>query len=201
MKAESPMNKVYKINEAVRDIVYKNTLYQILVSTGLVNANALAREIKDSVEMITGKKVKINTIAKAITNVKPLGKASSISFKDIDVRLDTDVVEVTYTTDELSRIPFSSILMALMDGDKVKVLKHRDSESIEGDLVLLRLTFRGESVAYHPLWIIFNSLGIEVKHVIRHDNRLFIFMPRADAIKALSIIEKISNPSETPSIG
>jgi len=189
--------RTYRINEAVRDIISKNTLYQMLISTGLVNANALAREIKDSVEVITGKKVKINTVAKAITSVRPKEPVQSGALNALDVALDTDVVETTVGFEEFSKMRPQLILLSFADGDKMRVLKRREGESASSDLVLVRLTFRGSSVAYHPLWIIFNSLGIEVKHVVRHDNRLFIFMARSDAVRALAAIDRLARPSKT----
>jgi len=189
--------RTYRINEAVRDIISKNTLYQMLISTGLVNANALAREIKDSVEVITGKKVKINTVAKVITSVRPKEPVQSGTLNALDVALDTDVVETTVGFEEFSKMRPQLILLSFADGDKMRVLKRREGESASSDLVLVRLTFRGSSVAYHPLWIIFNSLGIEVKHVVRHDNRLFIFMARSDAVRALAAIDRLARPSKT----
>jgi len=182
-----------KINEAVSEIIDGNYVYQLLLSTKLVNANALAREIKDSVESITGKRAKINTIAKAIGMKKVTRTDNSSIFKGLNFNLDSNLIEREIDAKDASKIDVSTALLFFRHGDKIVLLKQRDQSDENSDLVLLRLTFPGSSVAYHPLWMIFNSLNIEVKHVIRHDNDLFIFMSRSEAIRALTIIERLTS--------
>ncbi len=170
-----------KVNEAVSQIIDGNYIYQLLISTGLVNANALAREIRESVEAMTGKKAKINTIAKAIAMKKVSEVETSSVFRGLSFTLDSNLVEKELSAKEAVSISLSSTIL---------LFRHSDESS---DLVLLRLTFPGNSVAYHPLWIVFNSLKIEVKHVLRHDNDLFIFMKRSEAIRALTVIERLTS--------
>ncbi|WP_449462066.1 hypothetical protein PQ610_06130 [Tardisphaera miroshnichenkoae] len=182
-----------KVNEAVSQVIDGNYVYQLLISTGLVNANALAREIKESVEAMTGKKAKINTIAKAIAMKKVSEVETSSVFRGLNFTLDSNLIEKELDAKDATSIPLASTLLLFRHGDKVVVLKQRDENDESSDLVLLRLTFPGNSVAYHPLWIVFNSLNIEVKHVLRHDNDLFIFMRRSEAIRALTIIERLAS--------
>lgn len=182
-----------KVNEAVSQIIDGNYIYQLLISTGLVNANALAREIKESVEAMTGKKAKINTIAKAIA-VKKVGKIETSSvFRGLNFALDSNLIEKEVDAKDASSVSLASALLLFRHGDKLVMLKQRDEKDESSDLVLLKLTFPGNSVAYHPLWIVFNSLNIEVKHVLRHDNDLFIFMKRSEAIRALTVIERLTS--------
>ncbi len=182
-----------KVNEAVSQIIDGNYIYQLLISTGLVNANALAREIKESVEAMTGKKAKINTIAKAIA-MKKVGKIETSSvFRGLNFALDSNLIEKEVDVKDASSISLASALLLFRHGDKLVMLKQRDEKDESSDLVLLKLTFPGNSVAYHPLWIVFNSLNIEVKHVLRHDNDLFIFMKRSEAIRALTVIERLTS--------
>ncbi|MFQ1021633.1 MAG: hypothetical protein ACP5T5_04295 [Thermoprotei archaeon] len=182
-----------KVNEAVSQIVDGNYVYQLLISTGLVNANALAREIKESVEAMTGKKAKINTIAKAIAMKKVSEVETSSVFRGLSFTLDSNLIEKELDAKEAGSVPLASTLLLFRHGDRIVLLKQRGENDESSDLVLLRLTFPGNSVAYHPLWIVFNSLKIEVKHVLRHDNDLFIFMRRSEAIRALTVIERLTS--------
>jgi hypothetical protein len=47
-----------KVTEAVKKIVDENVLYQILLSSGLANLNAMAREIKSAVDSMNRKRCK-----------------------------------------------------------------------------------------------------------------------------------------------
>ncbi|MFQ1020539.1 hypothetical protein [Tardisphaera saccharovorans] len=180
-----------KVSETVRFIIRQNAIYQFLVNSGLVNSNALARQIKDAVQTMTGKDVKVNTIAKIISSMRPSDVKPYIGLLNVDVSLDTDVEESNYSFEEFKGLDLSQVYLALVSNGRVVVLK-RKSAAINSDSVLLKVTFRGGATAYHPFWLLFNSLGVEVKHVVRHDNTLFIFLRRSDAIQALAAIEKFS---------
>ncbi|MGC8601996.1 MAG: hypothetical protein ACP5LS_06255 [Thermoprotei archaeon] len=180
-----------KVSETVRFIIRQNAMYQFLVNSGLVNSNALARQIKDTVQTMTGKEVKVNTIAKIISSMRPSEVKPYVGLLNVDVSLDTDVEESTYSFDEFKELDLSQVYLALVNDGKVVVLKRKSSPTAS-DSVLLKVTFRGGATAYHPFWLLFNSLGVEVKHVIRHDNVLFIFLRRSDAVEALAAIEKFS---------
>jgi len=184
-----------KVSETVRFIIHQNAIYQFLVNSGLVNSNALARQIKEAVNAMTGKEVRVNTIAKVIANMKPPNAKPYIGLLDVDVALDTDVAEVDYSLDDFKKIDLKSVFLALVNGERVNALVKRGESVKASDIVLLKVIFRGGATAYHPFWLLFNSLGIEVMHIIRHDNTLFIFLKRSDAIQALTVIEKFSSNS------
>lgn len=189
------MSEKAKISETVRFIIQQNAIYQFLVSSGLVNSNALARQIKDAVETMTGKKVKVNTIAKIISAMRPSEVKPYIGLLNVDVLLDTDVEEHEYSFEEFKDLDLSQVYLAVVSNGKVAVLKKKNAE-IASDSVLLKVTFRGGATAYHPFWLLFNALGVEAKHVVRHDNTVFVFLRRSDAIKALTAIEKFSAGSQ-----
>ncbi|MFP3214676.1 MAG: hypothetical protein RXO71_02420 [Nitrososphaeria archaeon] len=181
-----------KVTEAVKKIVDENVLYQILLSSGLANLNAMAREIKSAVDSMTGKDVKLNTIEKALTKLSARKTESyTVSTSGTEVELETGISEVTYTPDEFSSVDFTRLIMAFMDEGKIKaIVKGGNSTS---ELVLLKVKFVGakHEVPYHPLIMVFNALNVNLLHAFRFDRNVYFIMPRKDSVKALSVIEKL----------
>jgi len=181
-----------KVTEAVKKIVDENVLYQILLSSGLANLNAMAREIKSAVDSMTGKDVKPNTIEKALTKLSARKTESyTVSTSGTEVELETGISEVTYTPDEFSSVDFTRLIMAFMDEGKIKaIVKGGNSTS---ELVLLKVKFVGakHEVPYHPLIMVFNALNVNLLHAFRFDRNVYFIMPRKDSVKALSVIEKL----------
>lgn len=181
-----------KVTEAVKKIVDENVLYQILLSSGLANLNAMAREIKSAVDSMTGKEVKLNTIEKALTKLSARKTESyTVSTSGTEVELETGISEVTYTPDEFSSVDFTRLIMAVMDEGKIKaIVKGGNSTS---ELVLLKVKFVGakHEVPYHPLIMVFNALNVNLLHAFRFDRNVYFIMPRKDSVKALSVIEKL----------
>ena len=60
-----------KINDAVSLIVENNPIHALMVKSGVCNNTSLARRIKPSVDAMLGKDVKLNSIVKAISGLKP----------------------------------------------------------------------------------------------------------------------------------
>ena len=180
------------VTEAVKKIVDENVLYQILLSSGLANLNAMAREIKSAVDSMTGKDVKLNTIEKALTKLSARKTESyTVSTSGTEVELETGISEVTYTPDEFSSVDFTRLIMAVMDEGKIKaIVKGGNSTS---ELVLLKVKFVGakHEVPYHPLIMVFNALNVNLLHAFRFDRNVYFIMPRKDSVKALSVIEKL----------
>ncbi len=181
-----------KVTEAVKKVVDENVLYQIMLSSGLANLNAMAREIKGAVDSLTGKDVKLNTIEKALTKLSASKPSSySVSTTGTEVQLETGIGEATYTLDEFQNVDISKLIMAVSDEGRIKaIIKNGGSPS---DLVLLKVKFAGakHDVPYHPLIMIFNALNINLIHAFRFDRNVFFIMPRKDVVKALSVIEKL----------
>ncbi|MFP3262618.1 MAG: hypothetical protein RXP28_07315 [Nitrososphaeria archaeon] len=181
-----------KVTEAVKKIVDENVLYQILLSSGLANLNAMAREIKSAVDSMTGKEVKLNTIEKALTKLSTIKTESyTVSTSGTEVELETGISEVTYTLDEFSGVDFTKLIMAVMDEGKIKAIVKGGNQASE--LVLLKVKFVGakHDVPYHPLIMVFNALNVNLLHAFRFDRNVYFIMPRKDSVKALSVIEKL----------
>ncbi len=62
-----------KASDAVKTIISNNNIYSLLINTGLVNYTKMAKKIKSRVEFLVGKKIKLNTIVKALTNIEVHG--------------------------------------------------------------------------------------------------------------------------------
>ncbi|MFP3166417.1 MAG: hypothetical protein RXR36_03930 [Nitrososphaeria archaeon] len=181
-----------KVTEAVKKIVDENVLYQILLSSGLANLNAMAREIKSAVDSMTGKEVKLNTIEKALTKLSTIKTESyTVSTSGTEVELETGISEITYTPDEFSGVDFTKLIMAVMDEGKIKAIVKGGNQASE--LVLLKVKFVGarHDVPYHPLIMVFNALNVNLLHAFRFDRNVYFIMPRKDSVKALSVIEKL----------
>ncbi|MFP3222769.1 MAG: hypothetical protein RXR21_03760 [Nitrososphaeria archaeon] len=181
-----------KVTEAVKKIIDENVLYQILLSSGLANLNAMAREIKSAVDSMTGKEVKLNTIEKALTKLSTIKTESyTVSTSGTEVELETGISEVTYTLDEFSGVDFTKLIMAVMDEGKIKAIVKGGNQASE--LVLLKVKFVGakHDVPYHPLIMVFNALNVNLLHAFRFDRNVYFIMPRKDSVKALSVIEKL----------
>jgi len=183
-----------KVTDAVKKIVEESILYQILLSSGFANLNAISRQIKPMVDSLTNTDVKLNTIEKALTklaNKKPM--IEEISTSGTTVSLESGVTEKIYDAKSLNELDLSGILLAVIDEGKIKAVVKGDGSSSGSDLVLLKVTFSGstKNIPYHPLIMLFNTMGINLIHVFRFDRNLYFFMPRADSIRALDIIEKL----------
>ena len=181
-----------KVTEAVNKIIEENVFYQILLSSGLANLNAIAREIKSAVESLTGREVKLNTIEKALTKVSVAKtQVSSLSTTGTEVELETGISELSLTKEEFGKLDFSKLILAIVDEGNVKaIVKGGEASS---DLVILKVKFSGSrhEVPYHPLIMIFNALNINLIHAFRFDRNVYFIMPRKDSLKALSAIEKL----------
>ncbi|MEM3811175.1 MAG: hypothetical protein QXV38_02620 [Conexivisphaerales archaeon] len=183
-----------KVTDAVKKVVDENILYQILLSSGLANLNALSRQIKNIVDSLSNENVKLNTIEKALTKLASKTAAiEDISTRDTNVSLESGVIEKVYDIKSLNELNFSNVLLAIIDEGKVKaVIKGEDHGSEQG-MVLLKVSFSGsvKNIPYHPLIMMFNTMGINIIHAFRFDRNIYFFMSRPDSIKALSVVEKL----------
>lgn len=183
-----------KVTDAVKKIVDENILYQILLSSGFANLNALSRQIKQMVDSLSNEDVKLNTIEKALTklaNKKAI--IVDISTSGTNVSLESGVTEKIYDAKSLSELDLSKVLLAIIDEGKVKAVVKGDASSSGSEMVLLKVTFSSstKNIPYHPLIMLFNTMGINLIHVFRFDRNIYFFMSRADSIRALDIIEKL----------
>jgi|GEM_PF-941305 len=184
-----------KVRDVVSEIIAQNPLYELLMSTNLVNYNALARQISVPVSALMGKDARVNTVAKALTDIAP--KVARVpSVPQFDVALDTGIVEKERELRELAELDPQKVYLAVFEGGKVRTVEQAGTDSLPSNQVLLRVTFRGNRAAYHPFWMLFNSLGLEVDHLIRHDNSLYIFMDRKNAFRALPLLDNLSRQAQ-----
>lgn len=181
-----------KVTDAVKKIIEENALYQIIISSGFANLNAIAREIKRPVEALVNKEVKLNTIEKALTKLAPAtAKAAEISIKGAEINLESGILERVFDSSELSKLDFSKLVLAVIDEGKIKAVVKEEGQG--QNLVLLKVMFKDarKPVPYHPLIMLFNSIGINLIHAIRFDRNVYFVIPREDALKALSVIERL----------
>ncbi len=181
-----------KVTDAVKKIIEENTLYQVIISSGLANLNAIAREIKGPVEALVNKNVKLNTIEKALTKIAPIAsRPEDISVKGAEISLESGISERTYSMEELGKVDISKLVLAIIDEGKLKAVVKEESQG--QSLVLLKVLFKDakKPVPYHPLIMLFNSIGINLMHAIRFDRNVYFIIPRDDALKALSVIERL----------
>jgi flagellar biosynthesis component FlhA len=86
---------IMKVTDAVKKVVDENILYQIVLSSGLANLNALSRQIKNVVDSLTNEDVKLNTIEKALTKLINKNVAiENISTRGTNVSLESGVTEI-----------------------------------------------------------------------------------------------------------
>ncbi len=183
-----------KVTDAVKKIVDENILYQILLSSGFANLNALSRQIKHMVDSLSNEDVKLNTIEKALTKLASKKAAiEAISTRDTNVSLESGVTEKIYDIKSVNELDLSNVLLAIIDEGKVKAVVKGEELGSGTGMVLLKVRFSGSinNIPYHPLIMLFNTMGINLIHAFRFDRNVYFFMSRADSIKALDIIEKL----------
>jgi hypothetical protein len=185
---------IMKVTDAVKKVVDENILYQIVLSSGLANLNALSRQIKNVVDSLTNEDVKLNTIEKALTKLINKNVAiENISTRGTNVSLESGVTEKIYDLKNINELDFSNILLAIIDEGKVKAVIKGNESGSEPDMVLLKVSFSGsvKNIPYHPLIMLFNTMGINIIHAFRFDRNIYFFMSRSDSIKALNVVEKL----------
>ena len=95
------------VPEAVREIIFGNTIYLQSLQLGIANYTALALKIKPDVEKITGSKVNANTIVVAIkrfADALEIEERPETTFKGARMSLTDNIIDVDFEKefDEIS---------------------------------------------------------------------------------------------------
>ncbi|MFB6469622.1 MAG: hypothetical protein TU36_000040 [Vulcanisaeta sp. AZ3] len=209
------MSRELSIQQAVRIIIEENPFYVTLLSTGLVNLSALARNIKPLVNSMIGKDAKVFTIVKALERlslnyklvneypdiVKALSTAEIITYSgmgEVEVLLTEENKEkVSKLRDLLSSLNTHFIM--LNDGNKLHVIAPimyitnvcQGSNVVEYGMVRIMFADKAPVGIVTFLIQVMKSNQITAKHVLRYDNDIYIIVEREKTPSLLNLIERL----------
>ncbi|KAA8923512.1 aspartate kinase [Thermoplasma sp.] len=180
-----------KASDAVKGIINSNNIYTLLLNTGLVNYTKLAREIKSQVDFLTGKKVKINTIVKALTNIEIKAKP-----KDVLLILKQSILTLEYnykeiTTENRSDIPDDAILVIKESNGYSGIIKTTDGNS----LVIAKILLPPGSCTTAGITLLITEFleinGVSVRNIYRLSKEIWIIVDSESAGKAADALNRL----------
>jgi predicted regulator of amino acid metabolism with ACT domain len=203
------------IQQAVRIIIEENPLYVTLLSSGLVNLSALARNIKPLVDTMIGKDTKVFTIVKALERISMNYKlvneypdiVKALSMAEIITYSGMGEVEIPLTEENMDKVAkLRDLLTAakvqfiiLNDGNKMHVIAPLmyiasicNQAKVE-EYGMVRIMFAEKAPVGIVTFLVqvMKSNQITAKHVLRYDNDIYIVVDREKTPLLLDIIEKI----------
>jgi len=203
------------IQQAVRIIIEENPLYVTLLSSGLVNLSALARNIKPLVDTMIGKDTKVFTIVKALERISMNYKlvneypdiVKALSMAEIITYSGMGEVEIPLTEENMDKVAkLRDLLTAakvqfiiLNDGNKIHVIAPLmyiasicNQAKVE-EYGMVRIMFAEKAPVGIVTFLVqvMKSNQITAKHVLRYDNDIYIVVDREKTPLLLDIIEKI----------
>ena len=179
-----------KINDAVKLVVQENPLYATMIKSGLVNYANLARKIQPTVESMTDKDVKINTLVKSLTQIKPettWGKQIDL-LRNSKLSLDDKYKEkLVSRPDEID----SNSIVAVRTPHGFKCLM---GGMDDGDLALIKIELP-EDASKSPgltLFVVEYLMlqKVNIEKIYRFDTEIILTAKQEDAVK---ILEHLSN--------
>ncbi|ADY01521.1 hypothetical protein VMUT_1316 [Vulcanisaeta moutnovskia 768-28] len=209
------MSRGLSIQQAVRIIIEENPLYVTLLSSGLVNLSALARNIKPLVDTMIGKDTKVFTIVKALERISMNYKlvneypdiVKALSMAEIITYSGMGEVEIPLTEENMDKVAkLRDLLTAakvqfiiLNDGNKIHVIAPLmyiasicNQAKVE-EYGMVRIMFAEKAPVGIVTFLVqvMKSNQITAKHVLRYDNDIYIVVDREKTPLLLDIIEKI----------
>ncbi|MGC9179107.1 MAG: hypothetical protein ACP5GZ_02730 [Vulcanisaeta sp.] len=209
------MSRGLSIQQAVRIIIEENPLYVTLLSSGLVNLSALARNIKPLVDTMIGKDTKVFTIVKALERISMNYKlvneypdiVKALSMAEIITYSGMGEVEIPLTEENMDKVAkLRDLLTAakvqfiiLNDGNKMHVIAPLmyiasicNQAKVE-EYGMVRIMFAEKAPVGIVTFLVqvMKSNQITAKHVLRYDNDIYIVVDREKTPLLLDIIEKI----------
>lgn len=181
-----------KVTDVINVIIRENLLYSLMMSSGLVNYTSLARKIKDQVEFVTGKSVKINTIVKTLTSYKDSGTSKS---RAIEILKRSNLsVEYRYTEayfDSMDDVGDEAMLVVREEGKFKCIMKSGDTN----DLALIRISLPIESSGEPGITMLLtqylNIFGIDVKNIYRLNTEIWLTVSVGQAAQITDQISKL----------
>lgn len=170
-----------KIGDAIEEIVGQNLLYSMLIRSGLVNYTSLARKMKKQVDFITGSEVKVNTIVKALTGIKP--RIPSKGALDI-LRKSNLMAEYRYTEGQYSSLDNlgDRVMLAVREANGYRCILRSEETS---DLALIRILLPNEASGEPGITLLvveyLNVFGLDIKNIYRLDTEIWLTVKISDA--------------------
>lgn len=170
-----------RIGDAIQEIVKENLLYSMLLNSGLVNYTGLARKIQMQVESMTGSEVKINTIVKVLSGIKP----EEVKTGAIEIlrksNLTAEYRYVEQYCDSLENLG-DRLMLAVREGEKYRCIL-RSTEST--DLALIRILLPEESTGEPGITLLvveyLNVFGLDIRNIYRLDKEIWLTVKISEA--------------------
>jgi aspartokinase len=190
-----------KISDAVEQIITEDDLVRVVGSKGLLNNRAYAKSIKERVEELTMKPVKLGSVTTAVSRYlddsEPITVPPSNDIERISVQKNLAAITYERTEDISSKVSklYTQITesknryITLTQGNNeiTVIADHESIERIKNELGSQNMIYDIDSIA-----------GISVKFGIKYMDipNLFYLLIRRLAVKNINIIEIVSTATE-----
>lgn len=198
-----------KVHHAVAIVVNSNPLYSLMLSSGLVNLSALAREIKPIVTSMVGKDVNILTIVKSLERLRRKRQVLSIrsiaeSLGRSEVIVYNGIGEAEIEASKLvesnsdCRYMLGEHLLIMGSGGLLRIIapltvlsKIPGARLCSKEYSLVKIRFSEAAPVGIVTFIVqlTKAYGISLRHILRYDNEVYIVVERAYSASVLKLIE------------
>ena len=194
------------ISRLVETIVSENPLYMMMISTGIANLSALAKEVLPLIMSTTDRPVKLSTIIKALERMEARSRVTMPNMfqlmSEAEIMVHSGIGEGEIMAgdvrpellNELGR----GVAIIISDGTRLKLIAplkilNRLGLSLTAEYSLIRIVLAEKAPVGFVTTLIqlMRSNKISVKHVLRYDNDVYIVVDRQDAAKLMEMLERI----------
>ncbi|GGM69933.1 hypothetical protein GCM10007108_05020 [Thermogymnomonas acidicola] len=176
------------IKSAVMSVISSDPTYSMIVSSGLCNYTSMAKRIQRTVEVMLGRQVNLNSITKALTQIRIEPR-----YVNIFGIVSQATLWAEYGLNELQcglndRLPEGSLLVVRRDGYYTCLCKTGEP----GKIALIRIRTPKEASNTPGLSLFITEYlylnGVEFSNIYRLGNEIWITSDSENAGRILSIL-------------
>lgn len=188
------------VYEAVKNIVFTNALYGLILASGLANLSALARAVKPLVDAALGVDVKINTIVKSLERARSSARSPEDvirALSEMEVVAHMGVAEVDVSSPEaVARVFNSAVPFVVVGGSgRARVLGSSMALGVRSarELGIIKITLPRKAPVGAVTFLVqvLKVKGVTVEHMLRYDNEIYIVVDRGAVATVLSTLEEL----------
>ncbi|GGP18873.1 hypothetical protein GCM10007981_00270 [Thermocladium modestius] len=194
------------ISRLVETIVSENPLYMMMISTGIANLSALAKEVLPLIMSTTDRPVKLGTIIKALERMEAKNKVTMPNMfqlmSEAEIMVHSGIGEAEIMVGDVKPELLNELghdaAIIISDGTRLKLIAplkifSRLGLSLTAEYSLIRIVLAEKAPVGFVTTLIqlMRSNKISVKHVLRYDNDVYIVVDRQDAAKLMEMLERL----------
>jgi len=200
------------ISRLVEAIVSENPLYMMMLSTGIANLSALAKEVLPLIMSTTDRPVKLGTIIKALERMEARSRVTMPNMfqlmSEAEIMVHSGIGEgeimVGGVGPELLNELGHGVAVIISDGTRLKLIAplkifNKLGLSLTAEYSLIRIVLAEKAPVGFVTTLIqlMRSNKISVKHVLRYDNDVYIVVDRQDAAKLMEMLERLRSQARS----